>query len=73
MEGFMKLNATVGTAKAMNPPLQATLWRCGMCNSFISIHAPQLVTEPLCPICGDVAIEFCGRFQSIFGLEFADA
>jgi rubrerythrin len=54
-------------------PLQASLWRCEGCNSFVSIHSPQTVEQALCPICKSAALEFCGSFQSILGLQFADA
>jgi hypothetical protein len=52
------------------PPSQATLWQCEVCNSFISIHSAEYVTEPLCPICGDVRVEFRGELQDLSGPQF---
>jgi rubrerythrin len=69
----MEMKLTAHEDRRLSASLQATLWRCRTCNSFISIHSAEPVSEPFCPVCGDVPVEFCGRFQSIFGLQFADA
>lgn len=53
--------------------MDATLWRCDQCNSFISIHSAQVVDEAFCPSCRDVPLEFCGAFGSVLGIQFADA
>jgi hypothetical protein len=53
--------------------LQATLWRCEKCESFIAIHSQYPVTQPVCPVCLDPNVEFCGPLPAIFELEFADA
>jgi hypothetical protein len=53
--------------------LRATLWRCGGCNVYISIHSRNIVDEASCPVCGDLPLELCGTFDSILGLQFADA
>jgi hypothetical protein len=53
--------------------LQATLWRCEKCNSFIAIHSQYPVVQPLCPMCLDGSIEFCGPLPGILGLQLADA
>lgn len=66
------LDMTSSSSGAKYPALQATLWRCGRCDSFVSIHSPRIVTEVLCPACG-ISMEFCGSFQSILGLQVADA
>jgi hypothetical protein len=55
------------------PPLRATLWRCDRCDAYISIHSRHMVDEVSCPVCGDLPLEFCGAFDSILGLQFADA
>jgi hypothetical protein len=54
-------------------PLSGSLWRCERCNLFVSIHSPQIVEQALCRACGTTSLEFCGSFQSIVGLQFADA
>jgi uncharacterized paraquat-inducible protein A len=53
--------------------LHAALWRCDKCDSYIAIHSPQMVETAICPLCGDVPLGFCGSFQNILGLQFADA
>ncbi len=53
--------------------LQATLWRCDSCKSFIAIHSQYPVLRPICPMCIDSAIEFCGPLPGILALQFADA
>jgi hypothetical protein len=53
--------------------LEATLWRCHRCNSFIAIHSQSKVVLPICPMCIDSAIDFCGPLPRILRLEVADA
>jgi uncharacterized paraquat-inducible protein A len=69
------LNMRIMNRQTTAPHMQmdATLWRCGQCNSFISIHSAQFVDQALCPTCGNVPLEFCGSFGSILGIQFADA
>ena len=33
----------------------------------------RIVEQALCRACGTTSLEFCGSFQSIVGLQFADA
>jgi hypothetical protein len=70
---FMMLNVGITDERGAVPQLHATLWRCDRCNSFISIHSTHIVDEAFCPVCGDVPLELCGPFNSIPGLQFADA
>ena len=71
-EAFM--NTFTGNSKsALTEILQATLWRCERCSSFIAIHSQYPVVRPLCPICVEGAVEFCGPLPGILGLPFADA
>ena len=69
------LNTRLMNRRTTLPQMQmdATLWRCDQCNSFVSIHSAQLVDEALCPACGDELLEFCGTVGSILGVQFADA
>jgi uncharacterized paraquat-inducible protein A len=69
------LNMGIMNRQSAAPKMQmdATLWRCDQCNSFISIHSAQFVNEAFCPTCGDAPLEFCGSFGSILGIQFADA
>ena len=53
--------------------LHGTLWHCDRCNSFISIHSMHIVDEAFCAVCVDVPLDLCGNFNSILGLQFADA
>jgi rubrerythrin len=66
----MKLTFEVSKGRDTVPPSQATLWQCEVCDTFISIHSAECVTEPLCPICGDVRVQFCGELQDLFGPQF---
>lgn len=54
-------------------PLYASLWHCEACNSFVSIHSARPVEQAMCPVCRNAPLEFCGRFESVLGLHFADA
>lgn len=55
------------------PDFKGTLWHCEQCDSFVSIHCATMLREALCPSCAEVALEFCGTFDSILGKGFADA
>jgi hypothetical protein len=78
-EGEEFMNNISGLSKAdhkksaLTEELQATLWRCGKCNSFIAIHSQYPVLQAICPICIDGTIEFCGPLPAILELPFADA
>ena len=78
-EGEALMNSVTGLSKrgysetGSTEELQATLWRCGRCNSFIAIHSQYPVLQPICPICIDGTIEFCGPLPGILGMQFADA
>lgn len=65
----------LGVTRARSPvsPLHASLWRCEICNSYISIHSANRIERACCPVCKDALLECCGSFQSILGLQFADA
>jgi hypothetical protein len=78
-EGEKPMNSVTGLGKdnyrknASTEDLQATLWRCQKCNSFIAIHSQYPVLQPVCPVCIEGPIEFCGPLPAILGLQFADA
>jgi len=55
------------------PQLATTLWHCDRCSTFVSIHSPTVLCEALCPACCDVLLEFCGKFNSMPGIQFGDA
>jgi len=67
------LDVGVASYDGAASPLRASLWRCEICNSFVSIHSPQVVEHALCPACRTASLEFCGSFESILGLWCADA
>ena len=52
--------------------MDATLWHCDRCNSFVSIHSTLKVNDAFCPACGEAAMEFCGSFASVLGIQFAE-
>ncbi len=54
-------------------PCSTTLWHCSLCDAFISIRAAQLIDDALCPACGKLVLEFCGRINNISWIEFGDA
>jgi hypothetical protein len=58
---------------ANRPELKGTLWFCGRCHSFITVHSAKAIDEALCPICMDAELDFCGTVESILGSGFADA
>jgi hypothetical protein len=67
------LNLGIKDNRVSVPQFQVTLWHCGGCDSFISIHSAQIVDAPLCPLCGDLLLEPCGNLYSASLLQFADA
>jgi uncharacterized paraquat-inducible protein A len=67
------MNVEIASDRATAPQLHATLWRCDRCNSFVAIHSVQVLDEALCPACGTIPLQLCGTFNSILGLQFADA
>ena len=50
-------NMEITNSCASVPQQRATLWRCGQCNSFVSIHSVFVLDEALCPACGFVQLE----------------
>lgn len=66
-------SATACSDIAATLELQATLWRCERCNSFIAIHSLQPVVLPTCPLCVDSVIEYYGTLPPILGAHVADA
>ena len=73
-EGEEFMNTVTSKSKSGSiMDLQTTLWRCEKCSSFIAIHSQYPVVQPLCPMCLDGTIEFCGPLPGILGLQFADA
>jgi hypothetical protein len=51
--------------------LSGTLWHCGICDSFVSIHRAIPVKQPMCPTCAEGLLDFCEAFDSILGKGFA--
>jgi uncharacterized paraquat-inducible protein A len=56
-----------------DPQQHGTLWRCGQCDSLVSIHTVFILDEALCPACGTVELELCGTFDNVLGKQVADA
>ncbi len=44
---------------------RSTLWLCPLCKAFVSIHAARLVEAARCPLCVDVDLFLCGRFDQL--------
>lgn len=70
---LVMLNVEIRDDRTAVPHFQDTLWHCDRCGSYVSIHSAQIVTDALCPLCGDVLLELCGTFNNILVLPFADA
>ena len=68
---MLRLGVTSSCAALPQPV--ATLWHCYQCNAFVSILSAKVVDEAFCPVCGDVALDFCGDCSGIAGVQFADA
>ncbi len=45
------------------PAMTGTLWHCGKCGSFISLHTERIVEDLSCPMCLN-ELEFCNSFDS---------
>jgi hypothetical protein len=67
------LNLDIPNGYTTAPRVVTTLWHCDRCNAFISIHSAQPLGEPFCPACGEVMLDFCGRLNSMLGVQFGDA
>ncbi len=53
--------------------LTTSLWKCEVCESFVSIHSPQLVMHASCPACDQGILSYCGNFDLILGNRPGDA
>jgi hypothetical protein len=67
------LNLDITTHYASLPQFDTTLWHCGQCDAFISIRSAKLLEGVFCPVCVQVALEFCGRLSSMPCIQFGDA
>ena len=67
------LNLEVRTHCATVLQYATTLWHCSRCDAFLSIRSTQLGDAALCPVCGEVALEFCGKLSNIPWVQFGDA
>jgi len=50
-----------------------SLWKCEVCETFVSIHSRQAVTQVKCPLCADQQLTFCGSLEQILGAGNAQA
>lgn len=55
------------------PHFGTTLWHCSRCDAFISIRSAQLRDAAMCPVCGVVVLDFCGRLTNMPWIQFGDA
>ncbi len=44
---------------------RSTLWICPSCKAFVSIHIARVVEASRCPLCVDVDLLLCGRFDQL--------
>ncbi len=45
--------------------LTSSLWKCDVCETFVSIHSTKLVIQAHCPTCSAGQLRFCGSFEQI--------
>jgi hypothetical protein len=50
--------------------LASSLWTCGNCGTFVTIHSPASVAEVWCPTCDVERMNLCGAFEGL--LEVLD-
>ena len=67
------LKMEITNSRTPVPQQHGTLWRCGQCDSLVSIHSVFILGEALCPACGTVQLELCGTFDNVLGKQVADA
>jgi uncharacterized paraquat-inducible protein A len=53
---------------ATTPELRPTLWSCRKCAALISIYSVVIIDLATCPVCGDVAMDSRGSFETILGI-----
>jgi rubrerythrin len=51
--------------------LVSSLWKCEVCETFVSIHSTKLVLQAMCPTCAGGQLKFCGTFDNIMGTSGA--
>jgi len=69
----MMLTLDVKNRYTAMPQFGTTLWHCSRCDAFISIRSAQITGEAMCPVCGVVVLEFCGRLDNMLWIQFGDA
>jgi len=50
-----------------------SLWKCEICETFVSIHSKQVITQVSCPVCAGEQLTFCGSLEQILGAGNAHA
>ena len=70
---LVMLNLEVRNHCTPVPRFATTLWHCSRCDAFISIRSAKLRDEAFCPVCGDLALEFCGTLTNMPWIQFGDA
>jgi len=51
----------------MYETLVSSLWKCEVCETFVSIHSTKMVLQAKCPTCDAGQLRFCGTFDHIMG------
>ncbi len=69
----MMLTLDVTNHHTAMPEFGTTLWHCSRCDAFISIRSVQITGEAMCPVCGVVVLEFCGKLNNMPWVQFGDA
>jgi len=60
-------------ASNVSSELTTSLWRCDLCETFVSIHSVEMIEKARCPMCTGEQLTFCGSFDQILGMGAAHA
>ncbi len=50
------------------PELTGTLWKCGACGAFVTIHCDRILGSAICPACSSGPMQFCASREDILEL-----
>ncbi len=52
---------------------KSSLWRCELCDTFVSIHSLKPISQASCPTCNSASLYYCGDFERVLGMKAIDA
>ncbi len=45
--------------------LTGTLWKCMVCDAFVTIHCERLLSSAVCPACSSGPMQFCASCEEV--------